>query len=43
MPHEMKWEGRILSLRFHDDVRVDEIWKVISDVQGHPKFDDIKF
>ena len=43
MPHEIKWEGRILSLRFHDDVRVDEVWRVISDIQGHPNFDDIKF
>ncbi len=43
MPHEINWEGRILNLRFHDDVRVDEVWKVISDVQGHPNFDDIKF
>ena len=43
MPHELNWEGRILSLRFYDDVRVDEVWAVISDIQGHPKFDDIKF
>jgi len=43
MPHEVNWEGRILNLRFYDDVLLGDPWKVLNSVQGHPKFDDTKF